>query len=895
MKREVESLFHELVDLPAGQREAYFRQQHIKDDLRAEVEALLQFDSETGQSLTGHVAASAERLLESGDEIAGLRCGPYQLMRVLGQGGMATVYLARRVDGEIQQDVAVKLIRYGRGESSFRVRFQRERQILATLNHPAIAHLLDAGRAENGQPYLAMEYVDGVPIDVYGKALDTRAKLRLFCQVCDAVSYAHRNLVVHRDLKPSNILVDREGRPKLLDFGIAKILDSSPSPDDERTATMFQPLTPQYASPEQARGETIATTADVYSLGVVLYKLLTNRLPYDFPTLAPATVQQTICQAEPAAPLISKDLDNIVLMALRKEPSRRYQSVQQLSDDIQRALSNRPVTARPDTLGYRMAKFGRRNRIGLAAVALAVTALVAGAGIAIQQARIARQRFQDVRKLAHTFVFDLHDEIAKLEGSTKAREMMVRTRLDYLDGLAKNAGNDRELQKEIASGYMKIGDAQGYPTKPNLGRTADAVASYRKAGEIYKRIADSDSAYLPDLADYYLSFAGLVRFANGVSQARELSESAIETFDHARARGPVDSQFELKYAQAFCTLGDMDEDLGSYSQAFQEFSRCGELSRAQFQATGSRQFLSALSRAEERIGTAAQELGMLSAAMRAIDEDESLVARLSALEPRNPELHRRQALVHQFRSSIYYDQRYPNFGDPERALQSARQYLAMATSMVQSDPNNKSARFSQAIATYKVSFCLAEIDANAAIEMARESLRLFDELKAANPSFLVVSRRAIALGRLAGAEYKAGHLEEAWRWSRAAVEAQRSIPPQGAGVTEEKMQLVQELILAGKISATSRQPERAEAFFQQAIDQATSIARSQEIIRLIPLADAEEALGSFYAARHEKEEARACYQKVAGLWQPFPDSNEYAVRRRAATATLLASSLKAGN
>jgi tetratricopeptide (TPR) repeat protein len=215
--------------------------------------------------------------------------------------------------------------------------------------------------------------------------------------------------------------------------------------------------------------------------------------------------------------------------------------------------------------------------------------------------------------------------------------------------------------------------------------------------------------------------------------------------------------------------------------------------------------------------------------------------------------------------------------------------------MVQSDPNNKSARFSQAIATYKVSFSLAEIDANAAAEMARESVRLFDELKTVNPSFLVVSRRAIALGRLAGAEYKAGHLDEAWRWSRAAVQAQQSIPPQGADVTEEKMQLVQELILAGKISAASRQPERAEAFFQQAIDQATSIARSQEIIRLIPLADAEEALGSFYAARHKKAEARACYQKVAGLWQPFPDSNEYAIRRRAATAKLLASSLKAGN
>jgi tetratricopeptide (TPR) repeat protein len=888
MQREVESLFHELADLSSDQREAYFRDRSVPDGLRAEVEALLQFDT-ADDLLTNPVAASAEQLLEPRDGIEDLRCGPYQLIRVLGRGGMATVYLARRADGEVEQQVAVKLIRYGRDESAFRVRFQRERQILATLGHPAIAHLLDAGRASNGQPYLAMEYVDGVPIDVYGNKLDLRGKLTLFRQVCDAVSYAHRNLVVHRDLKPSNIMVDREGRPKLLDFGIAKILDSAGSPDEERTATMFQPLTPQYASPEQVRGEAITTTTDVYSLGVVLYKLLTNRLPYEFPTMTAHAVDHTICQVQPAPPKVSSDLDNIILMALRKEPSRRYPSVQHLNDDIQRSLSNRPVMARPDTLGYRASKFIRRNRIGLAAAGLVIAALVTGSAIAIQQAQIARKRFQDVRKLAHTFVFDLHDEIAKLEGSTRAREIMVRTGLEYLDGLAKNSGGDLELQKEIASGYMKIGDAQGYPTKPNLGRTADAVASYRKAGEIYKRMAASDSAYLPDLAEYYRKFAGLVRFSNGSSQAREIAEDGVETLDRIRAGGAIDSQLEMQYAGALCTLGDMDEDLGRYSQAFQEFSRCGDISRAQVKANESRQSLSALSLAEERIGTAAQEVGMLSTALRAIDDDDALLTRLATLEPRNPDLHRRQALVYQFRSSIYYDERYPNLGDPARALDNARRYLAMARAMVQSDPNNTAARFSQAIATFRVSHSLAEIDTNAAVAMARESVRLFDELMASRRSYLITSRRAIALHRLAEAEFKAGRIDEAWRSSQSALDAERSISPQGQENMEDQMQVVQALILAGKISAKARKPEQAEALLREARDHAAPIARGQELTQLISMADAEEALGAFYAGRRQTDEARASYQKSAELWQRFPESNEYAALRRASAAKLLAS------
>jgi eukaryotic-like serine/threonine-protein kinase len=889
MNPEVERLFHQLADLSAEQRDTYLRENHVRNDLRAEVEALLRFDTLAEDPLSRDVAASAGQLLEPRDAMEGLRCGPYQLIRVLGRGGMATVYLARRVDGEVEQFVAVKLIRYGGDESVFRARFQRERQILASLNHPAIAHLLDAGRASNGQPYLAMEYVDGVPIDVYGNKLDLRGKLALFCQICDAVSYAHRNLVVHRDLKPSNILVDREGRPKLLDFGIAKILDAEGPGEEARTATMFQPLTPQYASPEQIRGEAIATTTDVYSLGVVLYKLLTNHLPYEFPTLAPSTVDRTICEVQPAPPHISKDLDNIVLMALRKEPARRYPSVHHLSDDIQRALTNRPVSARPDTLGYRASKFIRRNRIGLAAAGLALLALVAGSAIAIEQARIARQRFQDVRKLAHTFVFDLHDEVAKLEGSTKAREMMVQTGLEYLDDLARNAGGDLELQKEIASGYMKIGDAQGYPTKPNLGRTADAVASYRKAGEIYKRIAAQDSSYLPDLAEYYRRYAGLVRFSSGLSPSREISESAIQTLNVIRARGLADPQFETKYAEAFCTLGDADEDLGRYTLAFQEFSRCGDVAREQFKEHGSRPATLALASAAERIGTAAQENGMLTVALRAIDEDEKLLAGLAANEPRNPDLHRRLALVNQFRASVYYDERFPNLGDPTRSLASSKLYLAAAREMVRSDPNNTSARFSEAIATYKVSYALAEIDANEAVNLARQSVRMFNAMKASHPSYLVLSRRAIALDRLADAEFKAGHIDEAWRAAQSTLDATRSLPPQGAENMEQQMQFVQALILAGKIRAKSEDHAQAESLLRQARDHAASITRSQEVTQLIPLADAEEALGAFYAARRQTGEARACYQKVADMWQRFQGSNEYVDLRRARAARLLAS------
>src|SRR5438477_9551067 len=263
MTREAEILFHELADLSPVQRENYFRERQVPAGLRAEVVELLRFDSASHASLTGYVAVSAKEVLnEALRSEENRRCGPYRLLSVLGQGGMGAVYLAERVDGEVEQQVAVKILRYGSEEPAFLERFLRERQILATLSHPGIARLLDAGRTENARPYLAMDYIDGTPIDAYADGVDLRGKLGLFLRVCDAVSYAHRNLIIHRDLKPSNILVDTSGEPKLLDFGIAKILDEAV----DQTRTQERLLTPEYASPEQVQGTAQSAASDIYSL-----------------------------------------------------------------------------------------------------------------------------------------------------------------------------------------------------------------------------------------------------------------------------------------------------------------------------------------------------------------------------------------------------------------------------------------------------------------------------------------------------------------------------------------------------------------------------------------------------------------------------------------------------
>ncbi len=510
-RQQVSDLFDAAVELTEPERTRFLERECSGDlDLRAEVESLLAADAVASQFIeTPLLSIPRELFPEATSELAGEQLGSYRILREIGRGGLGVVYLAQRADETYRKEVAIKLIRRGLDTEDILRRFRNERQILAQLDHPNIARLIDGGTTADGLPYFVMEYVPGRTLLEFcdARQLDTTARLQLFRQVCAAISYAHQNLVIHRDLKPSNILVTEDGGPKLLDFGIAKLLTS----DEQALTQTIQGLgvmTPEYASPEQVKGGRITTSSDVYSLGVVLYELLTGQKPYRLTSRSAEEIARAITGQVPERPstvvshetgslgrrenrALRGDLDRIVLMALRKEPERRYSSAAALSDDIERHLTGLPVVAHQDTFTYRASKFVRRHKAGALATALILLAILAGIAGTLWQSRQAHlqraqaeRRFNDVRKLANSNLFEVYPEVENLAGSLKAREKILTNALQYLDSLAKEASGDLDLQSELATGYEKVGDVQGALNNSNLGKTKAGLATYRKANSL---------------------------------------------------------------------------------------------------------------------------------------------------------------------------------------------------------------------------------------------------------------------------------------------------------------------------------------------------------------------------------------------------------------------------
>ncbi len=431
----------------------------------------------------------------------GRRLGAYEITSQIAQGGMGAVFKAIRADAAFTKEVAVKLVRdgvSGQQSATIAARFRAERQILASLEHPNIARLIDGGSSVDGHPYLVMEYVDGQPINVYARThnLSIAQKLTLFQSVCSAVQFAHQHLVVHRDLKPSNILVTESGEVKLLDFGIAKLLDP-PSSEPANALPTVIAMTPAYASPEQVKGETITTASDVYALGVILYELLTGHSPYKANATQPLELAKEICEQDPARPStvvshsthatnetaspppvdettfkrlkkgLRGDLDNIVLMALRKEPARRYASVQQLAEDVRRHTESLPVSARADTFSYRASKFASRNRWAVGFSVIAFAGMAGAFGFASHQAHEARlaqaraeRHFSDVRTLVNGFMFKFFEQLQEIPGTRDVQRQMVDTGAEYLSALAKDSASDPALSLEAARGFINLAKVQ---------------------------------------------------------------------------------------------------------------------------------------------------------------------------------------------------------------------------------------------------------------------------------------------------------------------------------------------------------------------------------------------------------------------------------------------------
>ena len=493
----VERLFHETLEIEAGLRDAFLTGVCGGNELlRLAVRRLVDASARVARKPGWSEPAIQNEALRDATPTGDTTLERYRLIEPIGSGGMGLVYKAVRADDEFSKLVAIKIVQYGVGDASHDAivrRFRQERQILAGLEHPNIARLLDGGSTPDGLPFLVMDYVDGIAIDRYvvERKPPLREILELFRTVCSAVSHAHHNLVVHRDLKPGNILVTATGTPKLLDFGIAKLLDGSA----ERTLTGAGAMTPEYASPEQVRGAAITTATDVYSLGVLLYELLCGVRPYRATTSA-LDLAQAISTETPlpmSARTVKRfdmDLENIVQMALRKEPERRYASVEQFSEDLRRYMEGYPVAARAATRGYRARKFAGRNKASVAAGALVLLTLLAGIAATAWQARLANQRFEDVRDLANAYLFEFHDAIKDLPGSTPARQLVVKRGLQYLDRLALQRG-DSALGRDLANAYIKVGDVQGAIGYPSLGDRKGAIASYRKALAIQESLASA--------------------------------------------------------------------------------------------------------------------------------------------------------------------------------------------------------------------------------------------------------------------------------------------------------------------------------------------------------------------------------------------------------------------
>ena len=453
-------------------------------------------------------------------DFVGRTIGAYRLESLIGRGGMGAVYLGRRVSGGFEQAVAFKLIATRFSTAGLRQRFLAERQMLASLNHPGIARLLDGGLTEDGEPYLVMEFIEGMPLDRYCRERNAPVAgvVGLVLELCDAVAFVHRNLIVHRDLKPANVLVTAEGRVKLLDFGAAKLLDPAAPQLSDATRVGSRVFTPHYASPEQILGDAVTASSDVYALGVILYRLLTGHLPFDFTGFSSARYLETVFHSAPKRPNeavsgaatetatapgsprqaalalrqrraeIRGDLDAIVLKALRPNPAERYGSVDELAGDLRNYLRHLPIAARPGGLAYRLGKWTRRNAMAIAAALFIAAVLAAGAGATLRGAAVARreeqraaQGFQQVRQLAHLLLFDFYDQIAELPGSTDVKRQLVARAIHYLDGLTPGAAGDPGLQSDLVEAYTRMGNVLGNPYDQNLGDAPQARASLEKA------------------------------------------------------------------------------------------------------------------------------------------------------------------------------------------------------------------------------------------------------------------------------------------------------------------------------------------------------------------------------------------------------------------------------
>src|SRR5438094_515219 len=864
--KQIEAIFEQALELKANERAAFVQKSCTGDEeLRREVESLLESHASAGGFIDDRSLFISEAGLKDDNEDVrvGQLIGAYRIVREIGRGGMGAVYLAERADEHYKKQVAIKLVKRGMDTDSVLRHFRNERQILAGFDHPNIARLFDGGTTGDGLPYFVMEYVEGLPINEYcaTHSLSALQRLKLFREACAAVSYAHRYTVIHRDIKMSNILVTSEGTPKLLDFGIAKILQPGIESEALMTMTGVRPMTPEYASPEQVRGEPVTTASDVYSLGVVLYELLTGRSPYHFTSRSPSEVVQESTNTEPPRPstvvsnnnqqseiinqkFLRGDLDNILLMALRKEPARRYQTVDQFADDIRRHLESRPVLARKDTIGYRARKFVRRNRVAVAGALLILVSLIGGliatawqAHRATVQKALAERRFNDVRQLAHSVLFDYHDAIKNLPGATRVRERLVKDALNYLDSLAGEATGDPALQRELAAAYERVGDVRGEAFGASLGDRAGATDSYRKALTIREALvaaAPRDVQNRRDLAIISRKIGN--QFLDTADPAPGLGylRKSLSLYSELATEQPMRAELQQDLAEAYTALGNGLEANGDESAVLEQYGKALPIYQELLQGNPKERVLRrSLSVVYEKMGNAlflrSDTKGALENNAKALALRESLLAE----DPTNTDYRRIVAISYQNNGDYRAWMK-----DTSGALESFRKKLQLDEQSVAADPAN----------------------AQAVGDLAYSNLRLGELLVSSNDY-------TQAIGFLM-------HAADLYEKSAAIDQQDEGIPVRAAGAYA-RLGLAQAKL--GNGSAAQEQCDKAaKLLLSAANDPANAMARRVRAIAFGDLGEAYATLatnnGSRDSAKQEWRAARDMYQRSLNVLQELQKS-----------------------
>ena len=923
----IQTVFLAATDLPVAERSALLDRLCVGNaKLRAEVESLLWADSDSAMTIDLAIQSLASTLLDPSVSI-GERLGAYRVIREIGRGGMGSVYLALRDDEEYVKEVAVKVARRGMKSDVALQLFRAERQIVANLDHPYIARLFDGGTTDAGLPFFAMEYVQGQPVNVFCRenALDVKARCSLFLRILDAVSYAHRNLIVHGDLKPANIYVKSNGTPKLLDFGIAKMLDADQA-QHESLLKEKRAYTPGYASPEQVRGSAITVLSDIYSLGAVFYELLsgTRAQPVDFDT--PTQIEHAVCDVEVTRPSLivpglPADLDYIALKALSKTLERRYRSAEELAADIRRFLENRPVSARENTFGYRSRKFIVRNAVQMTIATIMALALMSGLVTSLVQTHRARterraaetqrqialqerssaeaarvseakqrdiaiherdeaenektkadQRLQDIMQLAATTLFEGNAAMASVPGSLPARQQLVQTTLDYLQSLEKEAVQSPDMREALTLAYYKLALIQGDPHSASMGDTAGAEKTLSKAEQVLIPAYRRDPGN-PGLMLRWIEVHGEMADIDFVSGRREegirlyvdLIPVAVR-LSHARDCNDAICEIQQSTIENSLAIQLAPSDP---ARALQYATQGIAVAQAALKRYPSNHELqSGIGSLTAIAAGANRNLGNLEQA--ATDFQRSIAMReiMLSADPGNLIIQRNLMVAYGNYAMLLGIPWSPNMGRFEEARSIARKGLSMARASVAADPANATARRDLAVALGRVGMIdPAPGQEQASLDELEESEHIATSIVAANSSsFDAVSLLAQVL------DYEGHRLEQLRRKPEALLAYQKSITLLEPVTTKSRIGTSGDYIRAQEdmalLQASSGNPEAGLTLAQKALSSAEAYVATPPAteFKTATLDSAWATLAATQAAANQNSMARQSAEKASVMW-----------------------------